>query len=148
MIVKEISRLRWNQGCHLMFSESQEMDSGNIVWGQKRLTLLLKGLQLTVLFDFARHRGLGSKAQGSERSFHSIAAGRLCVGTSSTEICRMCSLMRKNMYRGCGQFLQVHLTMLILRKNKRFLLAPPVKSTWICSPLCTAQGETQDSHSV
>lgn len=148
MIIKEISRLSWNQGCHLIFSGSQEMDSGSVVWGAKRLTLLLRALQQTVLFDFARHRGLGSRAQRGERSFHSIAGGWLCAGNTCTETCCLRSLMRKNIYRQCGPFLQVHLTVLILRKKQRLLLAPRVKSSCVCLPLCTTQGETQDGHGV
>lgn len=48
------------------------------------------------------------------------------------------------MYGEGGQFLQAHLTILILRVH---LVAPHIKSLFICS-LCTSQGEAQDSPSV
>lgn len=70
-------------------------------------------------------------------------------GNTCTETCCKCSLMRKtNMHCECGQCLHVHLTILVLRKEHRFLVALHVESPCIFSPLHTTQGAAQESQSA
>lgn len=90
VIGKKISRLRWNQRCHFMFS-------GDRKW----ILQTVRGKapqpfgERSVLVRFAGHQGFGSKAQDREWNFHAIGEDG-CGDNTCTETC-VCSLMRINL---------------------------------------------------